>query len=71
MGVADEWGRAGIAVRNSKDPATQFVTELTKLGNNKRLPWPTVRQMISDGYDAHRERASQGFIDNARECHGY
>jgi hypothetical protein len=65
MGVADELGRAGIAVRNSKDPATQFVTELTKLGNNKRLPWPTVRQMISDGYDAHKNDI-QGFIDNAQ-----
>jgi hypothetical protein len=63
--TADELGRAANAIRKSKSPATQFVTELTQLGNKGTLPWPTVRQMISDGYDAHKNDID-AFIDKAQ-----
>ena len=54
MGRADELGRLARAVKESNDPPAQFKTALMDAAGRGLLAPAVARQMIEEGYDAHK-----------------
>ena len=68
--TADYLGRMATAVRDSKDPPAQFKASIMDAVGKGYLPAPVGRQMIDDGYDAHRNDLD-GFIVQAQNGKDY
>ena len=68
--TADYLGRMATAVRDSKDPPAQFKASIMDAVGKGYLPAPVGRQMIDDGYDAHKNDLD-GFIVQAQNGKDY
>ena len=57
----------GIRIRDSKDPASQFIPGLVEAVRKHGMDPELARQMQADGYEKHKNDI-QGFIDQAQKA---